>query len=281
MVVFDIVRIRLRYAEPLTAALITLLVSFPSLGLIQQYLDAALDSALIPLPTYISTFPTVILTSPDFLSRPNLWPRLISLALKAQKIYSTNPAGQISAPPSVLSDSAPPTHNAQTIESVIKLLAISYSLPSTHMPTASAMSSGPSLVEQITQDLTTLLVLLLSAISSPTHGRLPPTATASLISNVTELAETYPLGDAKLALDSWVLSFSLASGAMALEDGIDDFLGTEIGYEPSAAPQSEAPASETLVQDVAVTEEDLVSSTVLIRSLVRAFLTADLSHAAY
>lgn len=168
----------------------------------------------------------------------------------------------------MLSDSKSPVHNAQTIESVIKLLTMSYALPTTHVQSATAVAAT-TLVDQIIQDLTTLLVLLLSAISSPSHGRLPPAATASLIQSVTDFAETYQLGDAKGALDSWVLSFSIASGAMALEDGLDDFLGTDMGLDTSAMPQTAAQGSEPLTNDIAVADEDLVAPTVLIRSLVR------------
>ncbi|KAG8889053.1 mediator complex subunit [Tulasnella sp. 332] len=251
----------------IVGSLLALLVSFPSSDLIQKYLEIALDTALIPLPVYISTFPDAILTSQDLQTRPALWPRLIALALKAHQLYSTESISPNASPPKVLHDSRPPARNADTIESVIKLLQLSYTFP-VNQAVASA-----SLFEQITQSLTTLLVLLLSAISSPSHARLPPTSTASLIQSVTDFAETYPLGDAKLGLESWVLSFSLASGAMAFEDNLDDFLGTDIGFginEPQLNVNDDAPAASE-ANDIPVAEEDLVAPSSLIQSLVRQF----------
>ncbi|KAG8883714.1 mediator complex subunit [Tulasnella sp. 331] len=253
--------------EAACRSLLALLVSFPSSDLIQKYLEIALDTALIPLPVYISTFPDAILTSQDLQTRPALWPRLIALALKAHQLYSTESISPNASPPKVLHDSRPPARNADTIESVIKLLQLSYTFP-VNQAVASA-----SLFEQITQSLTTLLVLLLSAISSPSHARLPPTSTASLIQSVTDFAETYPLGDAKLGLESWVLSFSLASGAMAFEDNLDDFLGTDIGFginEPQLNVNDDAPAASE-ANDIPVAEEDLVAPSSLIQSLVRQF----------
>ncbi|KAG9039058.1 mediator complex subunit [Tulasnella sp. JGI-2019a] len=250
--------------ESACRSLLELLVSFPSSDLIQKYLETALDSALIPLPVYISTFPHCILSTHELQSRPALWPRLIALALKAHQFYSTESLSPNSSPPVVLYDSKPPAKNAETIESVIKLLQLSYAFP------ASQAVATASLFEQICQSLTTLLVLLLSAISSPTHARLPPASTASLIQSVTDFAESYPLGDAKLALESWVLSFSLASGAMAYEDNLDEFLGTDIGFginEPQLNGTDSAPAANDAI-DIPVTEEDLVAPATLIQSLL-------------
>lgn len=245
--------------------IITLLVSFPALDLIPKYLEHALDSGLLPLPAYISTLSETILSSPELQAQPALWPPLISMALKAHQLYSTDSNDMNTSPPVVLYSSKP-ARNAETIETVINWLRLSYAFPAAHAASGSS-TGGVSLLENIVQSLTTLLVLLLSAISSPSHGRLPSTASSSLIQSVTEFAETYPSGDAKLALEGWVMSFSLASGTLDMEDGIDDLLGTGTGLSESKL-ENTVPTN-SVAESATVLEEDLVAPTAIIRSLVR------------
>lgn len=128
--------------------------------------------------------------------------------------------------------------------------------------------------EEVAQSVTTLLVLLLGAISLPSHPRLPPVASASLIGSITELVHIYPLGDTKGALENWVMSFSMNASSMELGGGLDDILGPgadlditlglkDLRVEGEAQGEGASPSENIPI------EEDLVAPTAIIRSLVR------------
>ncbi|KIO23920.1 hypothetical protein M407DRAFT_26622 [Tulasnella calospora MUT 4182] len=254
--------------EDVCRALMSVMVSFPSSNAPREYLECAIQDGVLSLPAYISTFPNIILNSPQFQTQPSLWSTLLDLVLQPQQ----SAASTGSPAPALLftaGSGKPPARNAEAIENVIKLLRLSYTLQAGLLnPATGFMQSSQTAIatEQITQSLTTLLVLLLSAVSSPGVPRLPATASASLIGSVSDLVEVFPLGDAKDALDGWIMSFTLASGAMDLTGGWDDMLKPE-GDVDMADGAAQGDSKDAAV-DFVPPEEDLVATGFLLRNLV-------------
>ncbi|KAG8891642.1 hypothetical protein FRC01_014597, partial [Tulasnella sp. 417] len=203
-----------------------------------------------------------------FQTQPSLWSTLLDLVLQPQQ----SAASTGSPAPALLfaaGSGKPPARNAEAIENVIKLLRLSYTLQAGLLnPASGFMQPSQTAIasEQVTQSLTTLLVLLLSAVSSPTVPRLPAAASASLIGSVSDLVEVFPLGDAKHALDGWIMSFTLASGAMDLTGGWDDMLKPE-GDAEMADGAAQGDSKDAAV-DFVPPEEDLVSAGFLLRNLL-------------
>ncbi|KAG8907583.1 mediator complex subunit [Tulasnella sp. 403] len=242
-------------------AILSLLVSFPSSDVLVQYLETAILSGTIPLPLFVYIFPQLILSSPELRAHPMTWSKLINLTLKLQQSYHPSSATIVAPPP--LLDISTPTRNAESIEQVINLLKFSFAA-------SGGIHSPP---EQVSQQLLGLLALMLPAISSPLHPRLPPMASSSLIAAVTDLVQLYPLGDTRAGLESWIMDFSLACGSLDLGGTLDEILGSDGSFGigggfPAPNPQESTTEKENNNAEFPQIEEDLVAPTAIIRSLL-------------
>ncbi|KAG8951632.1 mediator complex subunit [Tulasnella sp. 424] len=243
----------------------SVMVSFPSSNAPREYLEQAIQDGVLSLPAYISIFPNVILNSPQFQAQTSLWTTVLDLVLQPQQ----SAASTGSPAPALLfavGSGKPAARNAELIENVIKLLKLSFTFQALLNPGSSFIQSSQTAIEQVTQNLTTLLLLLLSAVSTPTVPRLPAAASSSLIGSVAELVEFYPSGNAKDALDGWMMSFTLSSGAMDLTGGWDDMLKAE-GDVDMADAAGQGDSKETAI-DFVPPEEDLVATGFLLRNLL-------------
>ncbi|KAG8936910.1 mediator complex subunit [Tulasnella sp. 418] len=256
---------------------------FPSSFLIDEYLSEAIEKGLIPLPSFIHVFPESILATADFAMQPDLISRTLSLAIKPYKSAIDDGSKPF---PIFLSPSESPVKNAKTVEAVVRLLRYSATLPGSIAGIDGTVQNNEQL--PIGQTLCTILLLLLSAISSPVYPSIPPEAAASLMTSLADLTQMYPLPpEAQSAIDEWFLRVTISSGSMGVGEGFD-ILGIGIP-DPSTLNinDNQKPANAQTEEEVAPVvseEEDITASTTILMNLLECrgstvYGPASLSHA--
>lgn len=237
-------------------ALLNILDSFPSSETPLQYLEAALNDGLLPLHIYVANFPKAVVASKTLQSQATVWSSLLAMTLKTHGSRSEHPKTLLSR------DSSP--RNAESVESVILMLKASYGL-SPHTAPVYNMVPAPesgTLQESVTRSLIALTIVILSEVSAMAAGGISQSASANLVSSVTDLIQLYPLGDARSTLENWLLSFTVASGAIDAMLRMEDDLGLTV----AAPPQQES--TDGSKSEPVPLEEDIVAPVIAIRILV-------------
>jgi hypothetical protein len=243
-------------------ALIPLLLSLPSVPTV-EYLSTAMGSSVISLADYIYSFPDIIMENQGFLTlQTSSLATLVNLAFRTHYAYSSNSPELAGDLPPVLSETDA-AKNVHSIESICNLLKLSYSMSSIPEPS----NTSDVQPHQIRESITALLILLLSAIST-SPLRLPNGAAPTLIGIITELTQQYPLSpESKQAFDSWIVSFSLSSGAIGLGEGFETVLAPGVGSYLATTVETKDGETST-GRKLRAEEEDLVASSSVLRSLV-------------
>ncbi|CAA7266513.1 unnamed protein product [Cyclocybe aegerita] len=177
-------------ATSLSNSVLVLYRSYPGDPGLQEYIRAAIQDNLLPVPIFVSTLLQAARSSE--LHIPATLDTLVRLALEAHYATGRPPLG------SIVSVHDPPTTTLRTIEDGFALLRTAYSLPISHF-------------HQLTESVAELLVMLLSCV--PDISSVPTSRALAAFGEVNEtLAACQVPPEVRQVLDSFAVTLQLLIG---------------------------------------------------------------------
>ncbi|KAJ3503158.1 hypothetical protein NLJ89_g8558 [Agrocybe chaxingu] len=177
-------------AASLSNSVLLLYRSYPGDPGLQEYIRAAIQDNLLPVPIFVSTLLQAARSSE--LHIPATLDTLVRLALEAHYATGRPPLG------SIVSVHDPPTTTLRTIEDGFALLRTAYSLPISHF-------------HQLTESVAELLVMLLSCV--PDISSVPTSQALVAFGEVNEtLAACQVPPEVRQVLDSFAVTLQLLIG---------------------------------------------------------------------